>query len=307
MRLTQTLAIVAFAAGLAANPAGAQTTPTPPAAASAPAVAPAARTWSRYAGVTEVQLRDVAAYVRVRPEDRTDVLVSISNTGPLPAPQFRTSRNRLTIDGRLRRQIRDCDVEGRAGFSVEVARRGRVENSRLPVIELRVPRDVDLSVGGATRLNVGPSRTLELRIDGCGDADIERVDGEADITIAGAPDVRVYDAGETTIAMAGQGDVVLGVARTGLTLSIAGQGDFTAARVDGPTNIAVQGPGDVTIRDGRATLLSIALAGPGDVTHGGSADRLDAVVLGNGEVRVRRVDGQVSRRVLGGGEVIVGR
>lgn len=292
MRLKHVLGFAAALAACLAAPSSAQTP---------------ARTWSHYAGVTEVQLRDVAAYVRVRPEDRSDVLVSITNTGPLPAPQFRTSRSRLTIDGQLRRQIRDCDVDGRAGFSVDVARRGRVENSRLPVIELRVPRNVDLAVSGATRLSVGPSRTLSLRLDGCGDADIERVDGEAEVAIAGRPDVRLYDAGETTIAMSGQGDVVLGLARGGLTLSIAGQGDFTAARVDGPTNIAVQGPGDVTIRDGRATTLSVALAGAGDVTHGGSAERLDAVVLGSGDVRVRRVDGPVSRRVLGGGEVVVGR
>jgi hypothetical protein len=43
------------------------------------------------------------------------------------------------------------------------------------------------------------------------------------------------------------------------------------------------------------------------VTHNGSAETLDAVIVGDGDVRVRRVDGEISRRVFGDGDVIVGR
>ena len=65
--------------------------------------------------------------------------------------------------------------------------------------------------------------------------------------------------------------------------------------------------GDVLIRDGHATVLSVAIAGSGDVTHNGAAQRLDAVVLGSGDVRVHQVNGPVSRQVFGGGDVVVGR
>jgi len=274
------------------------TAPTPPAP---------PRSWARYTNAREVQLRDVAGYVVVRPEDRTDVMVSISNTGPISAPELRTSGSRLVIDGNLRRRVRSCRVGAENAFSVEVSRIGRVADADLPTIELRVPRHVALSVSGAVRLRVARSDSLELHVSGCGDADVERVDGAADIATSGALDLRLYDAGEVSIAMAGAGDVTLGVAREGLALSIAGAGDFLAQHVDGPTNVAIQGAGDVTIRDGRATTLSIAIAGAGDVVHGGSADRLDAVILGGGDVRVREVSGPVSRRVFGGGEVVVGR
>lgn len=263
--------------------------------------------WVRYTRATEVQLRDVAGFVRVTPEDRADVAVRIANAGPLQTPELRVAGRRLVVDGKLRRQIRSCRVTGADGFQVETSRQGRLSDAELPVIELRVPRAAVISANGAVRLRMSPAETARVRLDGCGDADLERVAGEADVAVSGAPDLRLYDAGSASVAVAGAGDVTLGVVRAGLTVSIAGAGDVVAARVDGPTNIAIQGAGDVVIRDGRATTLSVAVAGAGDVTHNGVAERLDAAIVGAGDVRVRRVEGEITRRILGGGDVIVGR
>jgi hypothetical protein len=300
----------AFAAALIA-PAAAQTPPAAPQAAPVAPVAPVAPTpvaqsWSRYASASEVQMRDVAALVRITPENRTDIAVSITNPGPLRAPELRVSGRRLIIDGKQRRQIRSCRVDG-ATFEVTTRRQGRLREGQLPIIELRVPQAVVVAAGGAVRLHMAPAQSAHVRLEGCGDADLVRVENDADISVSGAPDLRLYDVGEASIRVAGAGDVVLGVVRAGLTVSVAGAGDIIAARADGPTNIAVQGSGDVIIRDGRATTLSVAIAGTGDVTHNGSAERLDAVIFGGGDVRVRQVSGEVTRRVLGGGDVIVGR
>jgi hypothetical protein len=301
MRPKTLLLAVAFVAvlGIAGAAAG-QTTPAAPAE-----PVSVARHWARY-DAAEVTLRDVAALVRVRPENRADVAVSIVNAGQLPAPELRVSRGRLVIDGQLRRQIRSCRVNG-DDFEVVTSRQGRLHAAQLPVIELRVPAHAVVSAGGAVRLHLAPAETADVNLSGCGDADIVSVAGEADVSVSGAGDLRLYEAGQADVRVAGAGDVILGVVRSGLTVSIAGAGDFTAARADGPTNIALQGAGDVTIRDGRATTLSVAIAGAGDVTHNGSAERLDAVILGGGDVRVRSVSGEVTRRVLGGGEVVVGR
>jgi hypothetical protein len=299
MRLFSSLCAIALVAALtAAAPSAAQTAPDAPAS--------VAEQWRRYPAATAVQVRDAAALVRVTPEDRADVALSIVNRGPLPAPEIRIARNRLIIDGKLRRQIRSCRVDGQ-DFEVQTARQGRLNASQLPVIEIRVPRAAVVSAGGAVRLHMARAETAEVRLDGCGDADLVGVAGEADIAIAGAPDLRLYEAGTANVAVAGGGDVVIGVVHNGLTLSIAGAGDIVAARADGPTNIAVQGAGDVTIRDGRASTMSVVITGAGDVTHNGSAQRLDVVILGAGDVRVREVDGEVTRRVLGGGDVIIGR
>ncbi len=299
MRLNLSLCVLALMGGLAtAAPAMAQTAPAAPAS--------VAENWLRYPDARQVQLRDVAAIVRVTPESRSDVAVAIVNHGPLPNPEIRISGNRLIIDGELRRRIRSCRADG-DNFEVEVSRYGRLRNRDLPVIEVRLPQHAEVSAGGAVRLYMAAAESAKVRLDGCGDADLVRVEHEADIAVSGSPDLRLYDAGTATVAVAGAGDVVLGVVREGLTLSIAGAGDIVAARADGPTNIAVQGAGDVTIRDGRASTLSVVLTGAGDVTHNGSAQTLDVVILGAGDVRVREVSGAVNRRVLGGGDVIVGR
>jgi len=292
MRLIEPIRLAFIAAALLAAPASAQTIPP-------------GQSFQRYAGAREVQIRDVAAFVRVTPENRTDVSVSI-HAGGMPAPQLRLSGERLVIDGRLRRQIRSCQVDGQ-GFQVTTARQGRVSGRDLMVIEVRVPQNAVVATSGAVRLRIGPSQAAKVSVSGCGDAEIERVADTAEISVAGSPNLRLHEADSATVALAGAGDVTVGVVHDGLTVSIAGAGDFNAARADGPTNIAIQGAGDVTIRDGRATTLSVAIAGAGDVVHNGSAERLDAVILGAGDVRVRRVDGEVTRRILGGGEVIVGR
>lgn len=277
-----------------------------PAAAQSGAAA-RARTLVRYADTTSVQLRDVAGYVRVIPENRTDVAVGVARAGVLPAPEFRVSRRRLIVDGKLRRQIRGCNTTGDDGFSVQTARQGRLSGEQLPIIEIRVPQNAVVSANGAVRLNMQAAQAATVTLEGCGDATIARVEDDVAITVSGAQDVRLVEAGSATITLSGAGDIDVGAVREGLTLSVAGSGDFDGARVDGPTSIAVQGSGDVDIRSGHATTLSVVIAGGGDVTHNGSAEQLDAVVLGGGDVHVRHVDGEVRRRVLGGGEVTVGR
>jgi len=296
MRFSAIVSLAVALSALAALNVSAQT--QPPAAAA---------TWSRFARANEVQLRDFAGYVRVYPEARTDIAVSVANSGPLSAPVFRMAGSRLIVDGGLRRQIRSCHVLSEGGFVVSTNRQGSVAGARLPVVSIRVPRAAVVMAGGAVRLHMADSDNARVRFEGCGDADIERVAHSADIALNGSGDVRLYEAERATVAVAGSGDVTLGVARQGLTASLAGSGDLTASRVDGPTNISVQGSGNVLIRDGRATVVSIAIAGSGDVTHGGEAQRLDAVILGSGDVRVHQVNGPVSRRVFGSGEVIIGR
>jgi hypothetical protein len=303
MRLIAILSCALLAAPLAA----AQTPPTPPVAPVAPTFTLTAPSYARYERATEVQLRDVVAYVRVRPENRSDISVAVINTGPLAAPRFRMSGRRLIVDGGLRRQIRDCQVDGANGFEVRTARNGVLRGNQIPTIELRVPQNAVVAAGGAVRLRMAPALAATVRVDGCGDADIERVAESAEISISGSPDVRVFDVGELEAALAGAGDMNVGLVRAGLTVSVAGSGEFAAARVDGETNIALQGSGDVLIRDGRATTLSIAIAGSGDVTHNGTAESLDAAIFGSGDVRVRSVEGETSRSVIGSGEVIVGR
>ena len=81
MRLVKACRAAAFAALVLATPGWAQTPPAP--VADAPAAH--ARTLTRFRNATEVQLRDVAAFVRVIPENRTDVAIGWVNAGATPA------------------------------------------------------------------------------------------------------------------------------------------------------------------------------------------------------------------------------
>lgn len=307
MRPFGTLASLA-AFVLMAGTAVAQTTPPAPPAVAAPQArvpAPPVLRYYRY-NATELQIRDVVAFVRVHPENRADIAIAIVNPSSLPAARLRTNRNRLlVVDGQLRRRVRGCRTGAQGRFDVNVSNIGWLRTEQIPIIEVRVPQNAQVSAGGAVRLTMGRAESADITLDGCGDADLEGVSGEINLAIGGSSDVRLYDAGTASISLAGDGDATVGVIRNGLTVSIAGSGDLAASRVDGPTNIAVQGSGNVTIRDGRANILSVAIAGPGDVIHNGVADRLDAAILGSGDVRVRRVTGQVTRRVLGSGDIVV--
>ncbi|HVZ99928.1 MAG TPA: DUF2807 domain-containing protein [Caulobacterales bacterium] len=295
--------VLAFGLAMAA-PSGAVAQSHPaPAQAPVPSVPPVPPApWVRQPA-TEVQLRNLAAVVRVVPEPRDDVALSIANPGPLPAPQFRLSRRTLVIDGGLGRRAQCGD---RGGFSVN-ARGQWVREASLPVIELRVPRDAVISSDGAVRMHIGPSQNARLALAGCGLTEVERVVADANVALAsGAMTLHLFDAGTASVQVAGAGDVMLGAVRNGLTLSLAGSGDVSVARADGEINIAVQGSGDVLIRDGRASNLSVAIAGSGDVVHQGEANHLDAAIIGSGDVHVRRVTGGVSQHVFGSGEVIIG-
>lgn len=299
------IAMAGVLALVCAGTAAAQPSHPAPAPHAVPATH-AQHAWRVYA-VDSVQLRDLAAIVRIVPEARRDILARVANTGPLPAPTFRTSHGRLVVDGgvrRGRRGIADCDPG--TPFSVELDGRGDVEGAALPRIELRVPEDVVLSSEGAVQITVAPAKSLRLNLVGCGEVDVERVRDSADVSVAGGDvAVRIYEAGSAALRVAGGGDVMLGAIRDGLDISVAGSGDVVVTRADGPTNIAIQGSGDVLIRSGRATNLTVAIAGSGDVMHQGSAERLSAAVIGSGDVHVRRVSGSISRRILGSGEVVV--
>ena len=311
MRLLISVACLT-AALVSAAPAWAQVVATPPAppriAESAPApVAPSGLRWQRYPNAREVQLTNLAAFVRIRPEDRADVAVAIINPGPLEAPNVRGVGHRLVVDGRRQGRVRGCTVRGAAGFEVQFAGVGPIVSSQLPIVEIRVPERAIVSARGAMRLHITRAESTQLAFDACGDVVVDRVSDEAEISISHNARLRIFEVGTLEASIAGNGEVVAGYVRDALTVSIAGPGRFQAARAEGPANFVIQGPGEAIVRGGDLEDMTVVINGPGSVDHGGSAESLDAFIVGGGSVRVRDVDGDVTRRVIAGGDVIVGQ
>ncbi len=296
---------------IGAAPVWAQVAATPPApriAEPAPApVAPSGLRWQRYANAREVQLTNLAAFVRIRPEDRADVAVAIVNPGPLEAPNVRVAGRRLVVDGRQRGRLRGCTVRGASGFEVQFAGVGPIVSSQLPIVEIRVPERAIVSARGAMRLHITRAESAQLAFDACGDAVIDRVSDEAEVSVSHNARLRIFEVGTLEASVAGNGEVVAGYVRDALTVSIAGPGRFQAARADGPANFVIQGPGEAIVRGGDLEDMTVVINGPGSVDHGGSAESLDAFIVGGGSVRVRDVEGDVTRRVIAGGDVIVGQ
>lgn len=269
-----------------------------------PAPVPVRQTWTVYHGASELLVRDAIAIVRIRPEDREDIAVSIRADGRLPAPSVRKSGRKLIIDGRAGPGA-SCGGDVGAPRAAH-ARFGHVASADFPIIDIRTPEVLDAALNGALFTTIGPALEAQLAIAGCGQTLVGPVDGDFDLALSGSADAVVGAVGVAQIRIAGAGDVILAGADA-LDVSIAGAGDLSAAHLDGgPARIAIQGAGDVVIAGGEADSLTVAIAGSGDVVFRGVARTLDAAIAGSGDVVVRHVEGRVNQRVIGGGEVVVG-
>jgi hypothetical protein len=252
-----------------------------------------------------VEIRDAVARVTVIPETRSDINVEFLSRHPNLPLEVRTTGSRVVIDGDLDRRIRNCRAAG-GRTSVNVAGVGEVSYGDIPQIVIRTPRDVDIEAGGAVFGAVGKSASLGLSNAGCGDWTIANVERRLRLNQAGSGDSRVGSAGEATLRVAGSGDVRVQEVRGPLHVDVAGSGDVWAASVDGALDVKIAGSGDVTVAGGRAGAMTVTVAGSGGVDFGGVAASLKARIAGSGDVRAREVTGEVSKAVVGSGEVKVG-
>lgn len=243
----------------------------------------------------------------------------------MPALKVGVAGQELVLDGELDRRIRDCRrLNG--SFSVGVAKLGRIERSAMPVITVRTPRDVSLAASGAVISAVGASRSADLRLSGCGDAEIGPVEQLLELDVSGSGDVRANDvgaadidssgsadlalgavagaldadlsgsgsltsgdvAGEANVRLAGSGEVRMGAVRGPLTAKLGGSGDIEVAEAGGDLELAVAGSGDLAVRGGEAGRVKAEIAGSGGISFAGTAASLEASIAGSGTSRSRR-------------------
>ena len=252
-----------------------------------------------------VEIRDAVARVSVIPEARQDVKVEFIRTHPGLPLVIRHEGGRTIVDGRLERRIGGCRlVDNRAG--VRVRDLGWVEHDEMPQVLIRVPRDADVAVSGAVFGAIDRSASLKLSNAGCGDWVVADVAGPMHLNLAGSGGIRTGKAGHSKVRLAGSADIRTQAIQGGLEVSLAGSGDVVSASVSGPLNISVAGSGNVRVGGGRATEMTVNVAGSGDAELRGTADRLKVRIAGSGDVRVDRVQGEVSKAVIGSGDVIIG-
>lgn len=261
------------------------------------------RTPSTAYAATEVRIRDAVAVVKIIPEDRADVAYEMTNSGVLVSPTVKLERGVLVIDGNLRRKVRDCSAE--ENWSVKVGGVGDVAEAQMPVITVRTPRHVELSVGGAVKTDVGAAGSAEISLAGCGPTTIADIAGELEVSIAGSGDVKTGAAATATISAAGSGDVALGAIAGKFEASVAGSGSVAAAAVTGPLDVSIAGSGDVSVNGGAVTDADISIAGSGNVAVASTVGRLKTSIMGSGDVTVRGAAGSVDASIMGSGDVRV--
>jgi hypothetical protein len=264
--------------------------------------APAAADSYRASGA---RLEYVAADVAVIPEDRADVDVSIAATSRLPAPTVRVDGNRVVIDGGLRNRLQGCTSTLGGGERVRIRGIGAVGRADLPRITLRVPRTLDLSIGGAAFTNIGASGGGSVAHNGCGSTDIADVSGALDVALNGSGDVEVTRvAGALHAELNGSGSLGVTRADADAELRLNGSGDLRTGDVRGDVDGLLAGSGNLRVGNARNALLR--LNGSGDVQIGDVAGTLDARLGGSGGIRMGSA-GQGARIALNGsGDVDAG-
>jgi hypothetical protein len=285
------------------------------------------------AGADQVRLVNYVARVKVVPENRSDVEVTVTQ-GPskLPVPTVRKVDGRVIVDGGIRSDknffgfnltITGGEVE--AGGTVSVKGFGQIAIRDLPVIIVRTPMEVRLVSEGTGFGQIGRSDTLELADNANGDWQVGPVAGKVVAAASGAGDIHLATAGDVTLSssgsgdftvgdiqslksgQAGSGDVTVGRVFGPVELSLAGSGDTRVASVRGDVKVSLAGSGDVRIHEGTAPRLSVSIAGSGDVSFGGTAGDVNVSIAGSGDVSVGKVTGRISKNIIGSGDVRVGQ
>lgn len=127
------------------------------------------------------------------------------------------------------------------GLSVSLAGSGDVRAGTSSSLEV--------SVAGSGDLTAGATRSLEASIAGSGNADVARVDGPVEISIAGSGDVlvRAGQAPRLEASIAGSGNVDFRGEAGDVEASLVGSGDVHVGSVTGSIDRSIIGSGDVTV------------------------------------------------------------
>lgn len=266
------------------------------------------------------KIEHAVARVVVIVEDRADIAVEIEQgTSGLPAIEVRRRGDDVLIEGGLRggmfgnNSIRNCrsGAEGGRqpgeGASVEVRRVGTIKMSDAPLVVIRSPRAVDVSVeSGAVFGAVGRgASSIDLGNGGCGDWTVANTSGALSMSLLGSGDMRAGTSDRLEATIMGSGSIRAGTTRA-LEANVMGSGDINAVRVDGPVEANIMGSGTITVAGGRVGAVEANIPGSGEINIPGTAASLEANIMGSGDIRVGAVTGAVSHSVMGSGEVRIG-
>jgi hypothetical protein len=184
-----------------------------------------------------------------------------------------------------------------------------------------------LELHGSGSVDADSAKELNLSISGSGDAHVASITGKIDGKISGSGSLSVQKAVVTStyLTISGSGDAHIDEGDLGaLTLTLHGSGDFAGpaagnVKYEGSgsatmllrsikassASLKVSGNGDVSINDGSIGSLVISSTGSADFRINAEATDADVTLRGSGDVKLRKVSGNLTRNEHGSGRITV--
>ncbi len=152
-------------------------------------------------------------------------------------------------------------------------------------IRISAPADVELViVDSLLATEAGSVGDFTLNTKSCGEADIDRIDGDFNLDLRGAYDLEI---GSVESAY----------------LDIRGAGDIEIGEMNGELAIDLKGAADISVDSGRIEPLVIDLKGAGDIDIGATAINPEVSVKGVGDVNLDSYEGRLEKEIFGLGDI----
>jgi len=176
------------------------------------------------------------------------------------------------------RYKKDKPMIGKGKWSWKKGGKGYRHINEFPHVKITAPEGVHLDIDNSIIFgNVGTIGSAHLHIGSCGDMKFGDVNGKLDVSISGAGDIILGNAGVSDIIVSGAGDLIA-KNLTRADIFVSGSGDLTLGNIAGFTDIRSSGAGDVEIGSIGGGLI-IQSSGASDI-------EIDSVTGGDISVRV---------------------
>jgi Putative auto-transporter adhesin, head GIN domain len=263
---------------------------------------------------------------------------------------FTQSGKNITIDDDRDRGAYQCRYKnktayiGKKKWGVTSSAKNYKNINEYPVVKITAPESVYVEIRDA--IIFGEIKTIgsgDIHVGSCGDLQLGDVNGEFNLRVSGAGDVKMGDAGNSTISISGSGDleagdfnsanivisgagdIVAGDINQHAKIQVSGSGDISLARINGgleykgsgssdfdadfvgggDLSIRASGSSDIIIKDGEINTLTVKTSGSSDVTFKGSAVNAEVSASGSSDINIKNPSGQLKISDSGAANVTI--
>lgn len=238
-----------------------------------------------------LRIENVIGHVEIVAGDSDQIEVSIRKSdSEVPGVEAGVQDGVLTLMGEGGDVTDDYSCagdDGEAGYRRSgMFNRGRAQPlTDANNIRITAPENVELVIVDSVLATEAESvGEFTLNTKSCGEAEIDRIDGDFNLDLRGAYDLEI---GSVESAY----------------LDIRGAGDIEIGEMNGELAIDLKGAADISVDSGRIEPLVIDLKGAGDIDIGATAINPEVSIKGVGDVNLDSYEGRLTKEVFGLGDI----